>query len=776
MAKTANGGDKNWRARMAEGLRAARAARNGASGPAAGRVRASLGCKLGAGLAGLIFLAAALTVLNYGPPPLTVRLGTRVRADVRARVIFHYSDPDAFNDALRHARNTTPTVYRYDPGWAGSLATDVDKLVEIGSKAKTPEAFRKQLLEQKLIRDAKAADPIWKALDRFPNLKEGISKPLGKRLNEIDEKGVLSDERWKAERLRAAKTPDRAAEIERRPLKRLGVPGKRVPFEAFYSPENRVRRESEVREDLQRFIRNSFSSYGPELSALIERLVLASCRPSLQLDKERTEAARKRAVERVGPAKSNRSRKKDAILLRAGDEIGPKEMLILRAENRAYWNRQPMRVWLLRLAGLFLTLAVLMGVTLFWIWRADPEALGRPRQLAGLGVLGLGVLALAKAAGASDWPAEVAPVVFFAMVAAMVFSTRTAAALAVFIAALAAVALGGGFGNAPILVAGALTAALVGCKPRHRLDLLKAALVAGLISAVAVAGWRLLELGRGPLLVAREAGWALGAALAQGLILAGALPVLEAAFGTTTSISLLELCDQNHPLLKALFLNAPGSHQHSMVVGMLSETGAEAVGADPLLARAGSYYHDIGKIARPEYFVENAPPGQNRHDRLGPSMSAMVVIAHVRDGAELAREYRLPRSVIDVIEQHHGTTLAEFFFRRAAQRGDDPAESVYRYAGPKPQTKEAAIVLLADAVEAASRALEEPSVARLNAMVHELANRRLLDGQFDDSGLTLGELAVVEAAFTRILISMFHARVAYPAAPEKKKKSGTAKA
>jgi putative nucleotidyltransferase with HDIG domain len=273
-----------------------------------------------------------------------------------------------------------------------------------------------------------------------------------------------------------------------------------------------------------------------------------------------------------------------------------------------------------------------------------------------------------------------------------------------------------------------------------------------------------------------SAAWGLGTALGQGLFLAGALPVLEAVLGTVTSISLLELCDQNQPLLKALFLNAPGSHQHSMVVGMLSESAAEAIGADPLLSRAGGYYHDIGKIARPEYFVENVIPGQNRHDRLGSSMSALVVIAHVRDGVILAREHRLPRAVIDVIQQHHGTTLAEFFFRRAMERGEEATESLYRYPGPKPRTREAAIVLLADSVEAASRALDDPSVARLKALVHDLASRKLADGQFDDCGLTLKELAAVEAAFTRILTSMFHSRVAYPEAPEKKGRNGQTKA
>ncbi len=780
MAKANSGGGQDWRSRMAEGLRAARVARDGGA-DGRSRLPMSVGRRLALYLVGLLFFVASLGILDYGPPPLNVRLGTLARTEVRARVDFEYNDPEAFNRDQNDKRYSTPYVYRYDPKWSDSLVSDVDRLIGARIKSKTVEAFKKQLVDLNLVADVKTAkvDEIWRALDSITAsgnqfLKTDVRKPILTRAKDLNSLGVLSDEQWRNERRKSARLPDEPGTIERRLKGKLKQPGKKLLMEAFYS-EDRVRSEDEARKELRDFVGSHFDRYGDAFSGLLGRLVLGRVRPSLTLDKQLTDAAITAAVAAVKPKPSRR--KKDDILLRAGNEIGAREMLILRAENSAWWARQAEQaphVHLLRLGGLLLTLLVLLGVAFYWIWRTDAGSMKRVRQLAGLGALALAALVVAKAAGQFNWPMQVVPVVFLAMVAALVFPMRTAAALAVLSSVLVAVALGleQGVGSAPILAAGALAGALAGSAPRHRLDLLKAALVAGLASAAAAAGWQLLEGGAQPLAVLRGAGWGLGAALAQGLILAGALPVLEAAFGTTTSISLLELCDQNHPLLKALFLNAPGSHQHSMVVGMLSESAAEAIGADPLLARAGSYYHDIGKIARPEYFVGNAPPGENRHDRLGNSMSAMVVISHVRDGVELGREYRLPRTVTDVIAQHHGCTLAEFFYRRAVEKGEGPAESVYRYAGPKPQTKEAAIVLLADTVEAASRSLGSPSVARLKAMVHDLANRRLLDGQFDESGLTLKELAAVEAAFTRILMSMFHARVAYPDAPDKKRKNG----
>jgi hypothetical protein len=762
-----------WRSRVSGG--GAAQPQSGGPGRTPASWKAHLGRRVALYAVAVTFLGAALAVLDQGAPPVAVRPGERTRTDIRARVRFRYSDPDAFNQARDDRRKATPPIYLHEPRWAEAALADVDRLLDARAKAKTLEAFRKLLEQLKLVTDLKLAEPVWLSLGEFPDPAKEVCGPIREALAGLDRRGVLSEEQWKAERWRAARLPDQRATIERRPADRPDAAGERVPVEAF-NPEDRVRHEEEVRQGVRDYFRARAGSLGEPLAGLLEGLVLARVRPSMQHNKELSEAAVAAALAAIGPAEAVRRREKEDILLRAGDEIGAKEMLVLRAENRAHWAGQPPAVRVRRLGGLFLSLAVLLGVTFLWIARTDREALDRVRQMAGLAVLGVLVLAAARAAGELDWPLQVVPVIFFATVAALTLSVRSASALALAAAALAAVALGAGFGGASVLGAGALAAALAGGRPRHRLDLLKAALAAGLVSALAGAGGQLLEGASEPLAALRSAGWGLGAALGQGLFLAGALPVLEAALGTVTSISLLELCDQNHPLLKATFLNAPGTHQHSLVVGMLSENGAEAIGADPLLARAGGYYHDIGKIARPEYFVENITPGQNRHDRLGSAMSALVVTAHVRDGAALAREYRLPRAVLEVIEQHHGTTLAEFFYRRALERGEQPAESLYRYPGPKPRTKEAAIVLLADAVEAASRSLEEPSVARLKALVHDLASRRLADGQFDECGLTLKELAAVEAAFTRILTSMFHSRVAYPEAPEPKPRNGAAKA
>jgi hypothetical protein len=263
----------------------------------------------------------------------------------------------------------------------------------------------------------------------------------------------------------------------------------------------------------------------------------------------------------------------------------------------------------------------------------------------------------------------------------------------------------------------------------------------------------------------RGAGWC----LAAGFLVSGSLPFIESTFGAVTDISLLELGDVSHPLLQELVRRAPGTYNHSITVASIGETAADAIGANGLLVRVGAYFHDIGKMLKPHYFVENSTEGENRHDHLAPAMSTLIIIGHVKDGMDLAQEHGLPRPLIDFIEQHHGTTLVEYFYHEAARLAEehpdhrtDADESHFRYPGPKPQTRENAVLMIADAVEGASRALSEPTPSRIERLVHEIAMRRLLDGQFDECGLTITELSRIEDSLTKSLTAMYHGRIKYP--------------
>lgn len=248
----------------------------------------------------------------------------------------------------------------------------------------------------------------------------------------------------------------------------------------------------------------------------------------------------------------------------------------------------------------------------------------------------------------------------------------------------------------------------------------------------------------------------------------GLLPIFESVFDVTTDITLLELSDLNHPLLKRLSLEAPGTYHHSIIVGNLAEAGAKAIGANTLLARVGAYYHDIGKVEKPEYFVENQMGAKSKHEKLTPSMSALILESHVKEGAEMAEEVNLPEAVVDFVRQHHGTTVMSYFYNKALEQGaGQNSKDEYRYPGPKPRSRETAIVMLADAVEAAARTLEDPKPARIKSLIKKIIDSKLQAGELSDSSLTFKDLSAVEQAFLPVLISIFHPRVEYPEPAEK---------
>jgi putative nucleotidyltransferase with HDIG domain len=248
------------------------------------------------------------------------------------------------------------------------------------------------------------------------------------------------------------------------------------------------------------------------------------------------------------------------------------------------------------------------------------------------------------------------------------------------------------------------------------------------------------------------------------LLVNGTIPLAEAVFKYTTDFKLMELANMNTPILRELMIQAPGTYHHSIMVGLLVENAAESIGANPLLARVAAYYHDIGKVKKPLYFSENIKNQENRHDKLAPSMSALILTSHVKDGAELARESKLGNVLIEIIRQHHGTSLIKFFYEKAQQQAKDEMvnEQDYRYPGPKPQSREAALIMLADSVEAAGRTLANPTSARIQGMVQKIINNIFIDGQLNECDLTLMDLHKIAKSFNRILVGIFHQRIEYP--------------
>lgn len=251
--------------------------------------------------------------------------------------------------------------------------------------------------------------------------------------------------------------------------------------------------------------------------------------------------------------------------------------------------------------------------------------------------------------------------------------------------------------------------------------------------------------------------------IGAGIVTAGIVPLVEIAFGYTTDISLLELANLDRPILRRLMLEAPGTYHHSVIVGSLVEAAASEIGANHLLAKVCGYYHDIGKMNKPLYFIENQKDGKNKHDKLAPSMSGLILIAHVKEGVEIARENKLGQDIIDTIRQHHGTSFIKYFYDKARQlKGEDQVKvDDFRYPGPKPQTREAGLVMLADVVEAASRTLDNPTPSRIQGLVQNLINNIFSDGQLDECELTLKDLHKIARSFNKILYGIHHHRIEY---------------
>lgn len=265
--------------------------------------------------------------------------------------------------------------------------------------------------------------------------------------------------------------------------------------------------------------------------------------------------------------------------------------------------------------------------------------------------------------------------------------------------------------------------------------------------------------------VSKKALFTLIGGVLSAILTIGLLPLFENLFGIVTTIKLLELSNPNNPLLKKLLVEAPGTYHHSILVGNLAEVAAEVVNGNPVLARVSAYYHDIGKTKRPYFFKENQIGKENPHDKISPNLSTLIITSHVKDGLELAKEYKIPKVIQDIIQQHHGTSLVKYFYitmKNNSERPEDINEEDFRYPGPIPKSKEAAIIMLADGVEAAVRSINEPTKGRIEEMVNKIIKARLDEGQLDECDLTLKEIGLIREAFLKVLVSIYHQRIEYP--------------
>jgi len=618
---------------------------------------------------------------------------------------------------------------------------------------------------------------------------------IGRLFQEIDQArqedrlegqfGTVLQQQLSEESLTLLRSPDRAAGVREavgaisESILKLGiVPGDSLSAGLPASPVRIRRGDMEYKRDPQELLtedqasklllkeaRQRFGKDDPALKATYE-LAISFLSPNLRFNEEETERRRQEAMEAVPTTKGMVL--KDEKIIGSHERVTRTALEKLRSLALAKEERELQgRSWSLMfpIAGRFLFNIFVVALLAAYIFFYRPRIYANNRLLLLLALVVLGQMFIAylvrSVAGASEY---LVPIAIAAMLTTILFDAELGGVMALAIALLFGNLEGFDLSTTLVALIVGTAAAYSVTKVRHRREFYRPMLfisTAYLFSIGFIGMMRLAPAGA----VIKDVGLGIISGVSAPIITSGILFIFEGVFHVATDITLLELSDTNRPLLRELSLQAPGTYHHSMNVGYLAETAAEAIGAHSLLARVGSYYHDIGKMVKPEYFVENQSHGtRNPHDRLAPSMSGLILAAHIKDGVELAREARLPRSIIDIIEQHHGTSLMTFFYRKAIDQGSEgkEVEGSYRYPGPRPETKEAAIVMLADGVEAASRTLEEKTPGRIKTMVGKIIQDKFASGQLDNCELSLKNLHQIEVSFIRVLGATYHQRVEYP--------------
>lgn len=689
-------------------------------------------------------------------------------------------DEPATQERQAKAREEVLEVYDLDPGVTVEREAEMGRLFSRGRKlvsreaedetVESAEARHRQIVQEMLNRTpgSEGFHVTAEQLDllvrrRFsPELEDRLRSVLVQTLR----RGVVANKTMLLEnRMRGIS------------LRNLGTGNERVQLDLFgplgYPDEARELIDSEVRD---------WSGFTAAERRLLVDLLLENLPPNLLPNRSETLARREASASGAGQV-LNRIRKGQMIVRKGDviDEADARAIAQMRGERQLRLLLPPIAATLVLLA----LAALVLGLGL----QRERVAEHGPRRLFGeslllllLSLLGAkffflvagalsGVFEASPLNSARSW-AYATPFAALALLTALLLGRHSALLLSVLFSLLASRLPVEGDSLWVVLYSFGGSAAAIFALDRYqfrqRLVIARVGMVVGVINvALALV---LSALGGPAERSWMQIGFDVLCAFAGGLLVTAAVsfavPILESLLGITTDIKLVELSNTNLPLLRRLAFEAPGTFQHSLMVANLAKEGCEAVGADPVLAYAAGLYHDMGKVLRPNYFIENQRPGDNPHDKLLPSMSALVLTNHVKDGLELAREHGLPRVILDAIAQHHGTRLMKYFHTRALEQrgpeGGEVAEEKYRYPGPKPQNKVMGILMLADAVEAASRTLTEPTPLKIRGLIRAIVEACLEEGQLDDTDLTLSDVNQVSEAFLRVLANIFHQRIDYP--------------
>lgn len=710
------------------------------------------------GFAILTAVITGLMTITFSNIPSSVVVGQVLKHDVRADQNYIITDAEATTHLRDDIASGIQNVYEWDSDAGNRIS---DNVREAFDRARSQESPSQDEFEKKI--GVGLSDDQWKGLvkSRFAHsLEDGIISPLLTIMHHpiVSDKVALLSEKDRGITVRQV--------VNGKDKLEKSVEWGARDITAVWSLEE-ARKQTRVYKDLNR---------DEWLVGLVVQLIQTNMALDLKATREARESAKVGVQEVTMPVLSG------DIIVRAGERIDLRHRMIIQGIN----HQKQQRKFGIKFVGYFILVALILWVGYFFGSRFLRRFRLTPRDARFAGVMLVATLLVVRIsifvgtavvaslgmgipAGAYSYAI---PVALGAMMIRIILNAEVALVFSVIISIFC------GFFvvhdpefTAYCLLSNIAAASFIASVDK-RSSIMRAGLKTAIVNVLAVAGLLLAQAYHNPVFTVggTEALWFLAAAFLSGvfdsvLVLFGT-PFVETIFGYTTDMKLLELANLNHPLLRELIIRAPGTYHHSHLVGILAEAAAEKIGANPLLARVGAYYHDIGKMRKPQYYIENVKDNANWYERINPHMAALIIGSHIKDGIEMARQHGLPQQIIDMIPQHHGTKMIGFFYELAKKTNDPALEKLseldFRYPGPKPQTQEAGILLLSDGVEAAVRSLKEKTPARIQQTVDSIINKSFVESQLDECDLTLRDLTDIATTFTHILVGIYHQRIEYP--------------
>lgn len=709
-----------------------------------------------------IFLCLAITFLmtfSLSDIPSQIVPGAIAQHDIRSDRDYEIVDQEATNKFIDEALTSLPNVYDYDQELSKRIAERVSSAFEnVRNKMAEGAGLSELKGEFETTLNIKVSDDKWRALSD-QNFNKSVERALNSQISMSMGKFVVSDmETFSSEKNKPILVRDSKGRE-----RTIG--------------EKEISGIVSIADQKKKLL--STKSSNDKIPQAVYSIAAELISPNFAFNLQETESRKKSATANV----KNVVIKIEAgeVIIRGGSRYEPRHVIILngiREEKEKTFT--PFRV-----LGTLILVALVMISTYYFAERYIKKFAPHKIDLYFMGSALIFILAILRmSVGLSmavhDSIGMDIPLVAFyyaiplggaAMLVRFILNSETALVFSVVASIFAGVFVGNNLNYTGYCLISSIAAAAAIAYADKRSAIIRAGLYTSIINIFAAISIQMINANSltEPLTFINLFWYVLFAILggfSSAVIVTLFTPLVEYLFGYTTDIKLLELANLNHPLLRELVIRAPGTYHHSHLVGILAESASEAIGANPLLARVAAYYHDIGKIRKPLYFVENTTDCESRHEKLSPHMSSLIISSHVKDGMELATQYKLPKRIADMIPQHHGTKMIGFFYEKAKQNSDPEMQKVdekdFRYQGPKPQTREAGILLLADAVEAAVRSLKEKSPARIQQMVEDVINTSFTEAQLDECDLTLRNMHDIAKAFTKILMGIYHQRIEYP--------------